>query len=101
MLVTINGIFRPFALVDGRAVATWRYAAGKVTIEPLGKVTQEGDRGAGGGRGARSSASSPAASGRARVGCGTVDPASGSDDVRQGCRRTPRSVIEVSPFSVS
>ena len=23
-LVTINGIFRPFALVDGRAVATWR-----------------------------------------------------------------------------
>ena len=40
MLVTINGIFRPFALVDGRAVATWR-AGGKVTIEPLGKVTKK------------------------------------------------------------
>jgi hypothetical protein len=40
LLVTINGIFRPFALVDGRAVATWRYAAGQVTIEPLGKVTK-------------------------------------------------------------
>jgi hypothetical protein len=41
MLVTINGIFRPFALVDGRAVATWRFAGGKVTIEPLGKVTKK------------------------------------------------------------
>jgi hypothetical protein len=41
MLVTTNGIFRPFALVDGRAVATWRYAAGKVTIEHLGKVTRK------------------------------------------------------------
>ena len=41
MLVTTNGIFRPFALVDGRAVATWRFAAGKVTIERLGKVTRK------------------------------------------------------------
>jgi hypothetical protein len=41
LLVTINGIFRPFALVDGRAVATWRYAGGKVTIEYLGKVTKK------------------------------------------------------------
>jgi hypothetical protein len=40
-LVTINGIFRPFALVDGRAVATWRYAGGEVTIEHLGKVTKK------------------------------------------------------------
>lgn len=38
--VTIKGIFRPFALVDGRAVATWKFAAGKVTIEHLGKVTK-------------------------------------------------------------
>ncbi|HET7589967.1 MAG TPA: winged helix DNA-binding domain-containing protein [Solirubrobacterales bacterium] len=38
MLVTRNGIFRPFALVGGRAVATWRLAGGKVTIEHLGKV---------------------------------------------------------------
>ena len=41
MLVTMNGIFRPFALVDGRAVATWRFAGGKVTIERLGKVTKK------------------------------------------------------------
>lgn len=41
MLVTMNGIFRPFALVDGRAVATWRFAGGKVTIEHLGKVTEK------------------------------------------------------------
>ena len=40
-LVTINGIFRPFALVDGRAVATWRLTRGKVTIEPLGRVTKK------------------------------------------------------------
>jgi hypothetical protein len=41
MLVTINGIFRPFALVAGRAVATWRLAGGKVTIEHLGKVREK------------------------------------------------------------
>jgi hypothetical protein len=40
MLVTRNGIFRPFALVDGRAVATWGLAGGKLTIEHLGKVTR-------------------------------------------------------------
>lgn len=41
MLVTVNGIFRPFALVDGRAVATWRLAAGEVTIEPLERLTKK------------------------------------------------------------
>jgi Winged helix DNA-binding domain len=41
LLVTNNGIFRPFALVDGRAVATWRFAGGRVTIEHLGKVTKQ------------------------------------------------------------
>jgi hypothetical protein len=41
MLVTNNGIFRPFALVGGRAVATWRLAAGKLTIEHLGRVTKK------------------------------------------------------------
>ncbi|HEU5061844.1 MAG TPA: winged helix DNA-binding domain-containing protein [Solirubrobacterales bacterium] len=41
LLVTINGIFKPFALVDGRAVATWRLRGGKVAIEPLGKVTMK------------------------------------------------------------
>jgi hypothetical protein len=38
VLVTTNGIFRPFALVDGRAVARWGLAGGKVTIEHLGEV---------------------------------------------------------------
>lgn len=41
MLVTNNGLFRPFALVDGRAVATWRLTGGKVTIEHLGRVTKK------------------------------------------------------------
>jgi Winged helix DNA-binding domain len=40
-LVTINGIFRPFALVDGRAVAIWKLAGGQLTIEPLGRVTKK------------------------------------------------------------
>jgi hypothetical protein len=43
LLVTINGIFRPFALVGGRAVSTWRFAAGKVTIEHLGKVSKRSE----------------------------------------------------------
>ena len=41
MLVTNNGLFRPFAMVEGRAVATWRLAGGKVTIEHLGKVKKK------------------------------------------------------------
>ncbi len=41
LLVTINGVFRPFALVSGRAVATWGLASGKVTIKHLGKVTKK------------------------------------------------------------
>jgi hypothetical protein len=41
VLVTINGIFRPFALVDGRAVARWGLAGGKVRIEHLGKVRKK------------------------------------------------------------
>jgi hypothetical protein len=39
-LVTTNGLFRPFALVDGRAVATWRLVKGKVMIEPLGRIAK-------------------------------------------------------------
>jgi hypothetical protein len=38
VLVTTNGIFRPFALVGGRAVARWGLAGGKVTIEYLDEV---------------------------------------------------------------
>jgi hypothetical protein len=39
-LVTINGIFKPFAMVKGRAVATWRLSRGEVTIEPLGRIAK-------------------------------------------------------------
>jgi hypothetical protein len=41
LLVTNNGLFRPFAMVEGRAVATWRLAGGKVTIEQLEKVKKK------------------------------------------------------------
>jgi Winged helix DNA-binding domain len=41
MLVTDNGLFRPFAMVGGRAVATWRLAGGKVTIEHLDEVKKK------------------------------------------------------------
>lgn len=41
LLVTINGIFKPFALVGGRAVATWGLAGGKVTIKPLGRIAKK------------------------------------------------------------
>ncbi len=39
-LVTLNGIFKPFAMVKGRAVGTWKLNRGKVTVEPLGKVSK-------------------------------------------------------------
>jgi hypothetical protein len=41
LLVTTNGVFRPFALVKGRAVATWRFQKGKVEIEHLESVTKK------------------------------------------------------------
>ena len=34
-IVTSNGLFRPFALVSGRAVATWSMPGGRVTLEPF------------------------------------------------------------------
>jgi Winged helix DNA-binding domain len=39
-IVTMNGLFRPFALVRGRAVAIWRMARGEVALEPLGRITR-------------------------------------------------------------
>jgi hypothetical protein len=38
-LVTTNGIFRPFAMVNGRAVAVWKLSAGKITLEPFARIT--------------------------------------------------------------
>jgi hypothetical protein len=40
-IVTTNGLFRPVALVDGRAVATWSLAAGVVTIRPLEPIPND------------------------------------------------------------
>jgi hypothetical protein len=37
-IVTVNGLFRPFAMVAGRAVATWGLAGGKVTLDWLEEV---------------------------------------------------------------
>lgn len=39
-LTTMNGIFRPFAMVKGRAVAGWKLNRGKVAIEPLGPISK-------------------------------------------------------------
>jgi hypothetical protein len=33
--IVSGGVFRPFALTNGGAVATWRLAAGRVALEPL------------------------------------------------------------------
>jgi DNA glycosylase AlkZ-like len=37
-LVTRNGIFHPFAMADGRAVAKWGMAGGTLTVEPLESI---------------------------------------------------------------
>jgi hypothetical protein len=37
-LVTRNGIFHPFAMVGGRAVAKWGMAGGRLTVEPLERL---------------------------------------------------------------
>jgi hypothetical protein len=37
-VVTVNGLFRPVALVEGRVVATWGLADGTLTIRPLEQV---------------------------------------------------------------
>jgi hypothetical protein len=37
-LVTRNGMFHPFAMAGGRAVAKWGMAGGKLTVEPLERL---------------------------------------------------------------
>lgn len=37
-IVTVNGLFRPFALAGGRAVGTWAYRGGAVTLAPFGPL---------------------------------------------------------------
>jgi Winged helix DNA-binding domain len=40
-IITTNGVFRPFALVDGRAAATWTITNGKVVLAPFAPLTVE------------------------------------------------------------
>jgi hypothetical protein len=37
-VVTFNGIFKPIALVGGRAVATWTMPKGELELEPFGRL---------------------------------------------------------------
>jgi hypothetical protein len=37
-IVTVNGLFRPFALVDGQAAGIWTYSAGEVTLDRFGPL---------------------------------------------------------------
>jgi hypothetical protein len=39
-IVTVNGLFRPFALAGGRAVATWSFAGGEVTLAPFAPLDE-------------------------------------------------------------
>jgi hypothetical protein len=39
-VVTSNGIFRPIALVRGRAAATWTMPRGEVVLEPFGRIAR-------------------------------------------------------------
>ncbi|HWX95771.1 MAG TPA: winged helix DNA-binding domain-containing protein [Solirubrobacteraceae bacterium] len=40
-VVTVNGLFRPFALVRGRAVATWGISKGAVTLKPFAPLATD------------------------------------------------------------
>jgi hypothetical protein len=40
-VITVNGLFRPFALIRGRATATWSMAAGMVALEPFHRLSRE------------------------------------------------------------
>ena len=39
-IVTVNGIFRAFALVRARAAATWTMRAGEVEIQPFRRLSK-------------------------------------------------------------
>jgi Winged helix DNA-binding domain len=38
-VITVNGIFRPFALAGGKAVATWSMPRGQVELDPFGELS--------------------------------------------------------------
>jgi hypothetical protein len=37
-VVTMNGVFRPFAMVEGRAAGIWSLPGGRVKLEPFGRL---------------------------------------------------------------
>jgi hypothetical protein len=39
-IITLNGVFRPFALVGGRAVAVWSMRAGEIELRPFARLTR-------------------------------------------------------------
>jgi hypothetical protein len=39
-VVTLNGLFRPFALVRGRAAATWSISGNEVVLKPFGRLAR-------------------------------------------------------------
>jgi hypothetical protein len=39
-IITVNGLFRPFALVRGRAAATWSMPRGEVVLEPFAPLAR-------------------------------------------------------------
>jgi hypothetical protein len=39
-LVSSNGLFRPFALVRGRAIATWSLRGGQVLLDPFSRLSR-------------------------------------------------------------
>ena len=41
--VVSGGVFRPFAIVDGRAAATWTIGGGEVTIKPFRPLSRQDD----------------------------------------------------------
>lgn len=40
-IVTSNGLFRPFALVEGVAAGTWRLPGGRVVLKPFGRLPRQ------------------------------------------------------------
>jgi hypothetical protein len=40
-IVTVNGLFRPFALVDGQAAGIWTYSAGQVTLDRFESLSDD------------------------------------------------------------
>jgi hypothetical protein len=39
--IVTGGVFRPFALVDGRAAGVWRFAEGRPELSPLRRLTRD------------------------------------------------------------